>query len=279
MAERPAENLVRACTLIEKAAKRGAKIICLPELFRTRYFPQQARPRRGSPLEAAKKNIRAWSEAVPGDTTQILSSMARRLRVVIVAPLYERDRRGRLFNSAVVLDADGKHLPTYRKVHLPHDPLFWERDYFKAGDTYRVYRTRYATFAVLICYDQWFPEAARQVVLAGADLIFYPTAIGTIKGYVSPDGDWHEAWETIQRSHAITNGVHVAAVNRVGVEGRLKFWGQSFVCDAFGRVIKRAGALNEEIVIARLDLAHNKRIREGWGFLKHLRPDTYRAYR
>lgn len=268
MSERPADNMSRACKFVEQAARRGARIVCLPELFRTRYFPQ--RPRR---------NGRLLSESIPGESTGVFSVLAKRHRIVIVAPLYERDHQGKLFNSAAVLDADGTLLPTYRKIHLPHDPLFWERDYFKPGDVYRVYRTRYATFAVLICYDQWFPEAARQVVLAGADLIFYPTAIGTIRGYRSPDGDWHNAWETVQRGHAIANGVHVAAVNRVGVEGKLKFWGQSFVCDAFGQLVKRADSRREEVVIARLDLSRNKRIRDGWGFLKHLRPETYRAYR
>jgi agmatine deiminase len=157
------------------------------------------------------------------------------------------------------------------------DPLFYEKNYFHPGaGGYPVYRTRFATLAALICYDQWFPEAARMATLAGAEVIFYPTAIGTIVGHRSRDGDWHDAWETVMRGHAIANGVHVVAVNRVGREGRLRFWGQSFACDSFGKVLKRASAAKEEVMLAKLDLSHNQRVREGWGFLRNLRPETYR---
>jgi agmatine deiminase len=167
-------------------------------------------------------------------------------------------------------------------MHIPQDPLFYEKNYFAPGDIdskgggWRVYRTAFATFAVLICYDQWFPEAARAATLAGAGIIFYPTAIGNVVGYRSADGDWHDAWETVMRGHAIANGVHVVAVNRVGREDRLRFWGQSFACDSFGKVLKRASATREEVMIAKLDLSHNKRIREGWGFLRNRRPEAYR---
>jgi agmatine deiminase len=141
-----------------------------------------------------------------------------------------------------------------------------------------VYRTSFASFAVLICYDQWFPEAARMAALAGAEIIFYPTAIGRIVGYNSPDGDWHDAWETVMRGHAIANGIHVVAVNRVGREDRLRFWGRSFACDSFGKVLQRASAVREEVLVTRLDLSHNRRIREGWGFFRNRRPDTYQFH-
>jgi agmatine deiminase len=175
-----------------------------------------------------------------------------------------------------VIDEDGRLLDTYRKTHIPHDPLFYEQDYFQSGGSgYRLYRTRHAVFSVLICYDQWFPEAARGCVLLGAEIIFYPTAIGWIKGEHPAEGDWHDAWETVQRSHAIANGVHVASVNRAGHEGRLHFWGSSFVCDAFGKVLDRASGEKGEVLVATLDLNQNMTVREGWGFLKNRRPDTY----
>jgi agmatine deiminase len=182
----------------------------------------------------------------------------------------------------VVIDERGRLLPTYRKMHIPQDPLFYEKNYFDPGGVdpgsrgWRVYKTKFATFAVLICYDQWFPEAARMATLAGAEIIFYPTAIGNVVGYRSADGDWHDAWETVMRGHAIANGVHVVAVNRVGREEKLRFWGQSFACDSFGKILKRAGAASEEVMVAKLDLAHNRRIREGWGFLRNRRPDAYK---
>ena len=155
---------------------------------------------------------------------------------------------------------------------------FYEKNYFEAGDSgYSVYKTQYARVGVLICYDQWFPEPARINALKGAEIIFYPTAIGWIKGYTSSDGDWHDAWKTVQRAQAIMNGVHVAAVNRVGEEGQLKFWGGSFVCDSFGKVLKEASDTNEEVLVVKVDLSKNKEIQEGWGFLKNRRPDTYNS--
>ncbi|HMK16526.1 MAG TPA: agmatine deiminase family protein, partial [Methanomicrobiales archaeon] len=166
-------------------------------------------------------------------------------------------------------------LPPYRKVHVPHDPLFYEKHYFVPGDRYRVYDTPHARFAVLVCYDQWFPEAARAVALMGAEIIFYPTAIGWPPGEgMPPEGDWSEAWEAVQRGHAIANGVHVAAVNRTGREGDLLFWGGSFAADAFGNVLSRAGE-EEEVLIVDLDLSLNRVVREGWGFFRNRRPDTY----
>lgn len=256
-------NMEKAADMIKKAAKKGAQIICLQELYRTTYFPQ-----------AEKKDVARLAETIPGDSTDLFSGMAKELGIVIIVPIFEKAGRD-YYNSAVVVDAEGKLLDTYRKIHVPHDPLFYEKNYFKDGDAgYRVYKTSYASFSVLICYDQWFPEAARIATLKGADILFYPTAIGLIKGTLPLDS-WDDAWETIQRSHAIANGVHVAAVNRVGEEGELKFWGASFVCDSFGKVLKRASKKNEEILIGKLDLSKNKEIQESWGFLRNRRPDTY----
>jgi len=258
-------NLKKTITRIKEAAKRNARIICLQELFGTVYFPQD---KKNSAFKSA--------ETIPGKTTNVLSDLAKELNVVIIVPMFEKDSKGKYYNSVVVIDSDGKLMDTYRKIHIPHDPLFYEKSYFKPGNLgYRIYKTKYGRIGILICYDQWFPEAARILALKGADIIFYPTAIGWIKGHTSSDGDWHDAWETVQRAHAIASGVHVAAVNRVGEEGRLNFWGQSFVCGPFGKVLKRASSIKEEVLVARVDFSKNKRIQKGWGFLKNRRPDTY----
>jgi agmatine deiminase len=265
VSEDQAKNLEKALRLVRRAARGGAKIVCLPELFRSRYFPQTRR---------AKKEL--YAEAVPGETTRAFSRLARELAVVIVVPLYERSRGGRLYNSAVVVDADGRLLSTYRKLHIPHDPLFYEQDYFAPGDRgFIVYKTRYAAFSVLICFDQWFPEAARACALKGAELLFYPTAIGEVAGQRPREGDWRDSWVTIQRAHAIANSVHVAAVNRTGREGRLRFWGTSFVADAFGKVLKIAPRDKEKVLLCRVDLSSNKPVRDGWGFMRNRRPDRY----
>jgi len=272
----PGANLRHAERLIRLAARKGAQIICLPELFRTVYFPQRK-----------QADVSRFAEPIPGESTRTFSGLAKELGTVLIAPVFERAGKGsggekhaRFYNSAAVIDERGRLLPTYRKLHLPQDPLFYEQNYFSPGDRgYRIYKTKFAAFAVLICYDQWFPEAARIATLRGAEIIFYPTAIGNVVGYRSPDGDWHDAWETVMRGHAIANGVHVVAVNRVGREDRLRFWGQSFACDSFGRILKRAGAAKEEVLVTKLDLSHNRRIREGWGFLRNRRPDTYRDIR
>ncbi len=257
-------NLGKAVRLARAAARKGAQIICLPELYRTIYFPQ-----------FKKQGARHYAETVRGQSFARLAEIARDFGVVIIAPIYERSGRS-YYNTALVIDEQGRLRPPYRKTHIPFDKYFYEKNYFRRGDTgYRVYKTKFATFAVLICYDQWFPEAARTVVLRGAEIIFYPTAIGYIAGYKSPDGDWHDAWETVMRGHAIANGVHIVAVNRTGREGRLQFWGQSFVSGAFGKILARAGANREQILITKINLAHNKRIREGWGFLRNRWPDTY----
>jgi len=250
---------------VEEAAAKGAQIVCLQELYRLRYFPQKEH-----------QNAQNLAETVPGESTRVFSELAKKLGIVIIVPLFERHQNGKFYNSAVVIDADGALLDTYRKLHVPQDPLFYEQNYFEAGDLgYKVYQTAYANIGVLICYDQWFPEAARVNTLLGADIIFYPTAIGYIKGNAQEDGDWHDAWRTVQRGHAIANGVHVAAVNRVGEEGQLRFWGGSFVCDSFGEILGEASSEKEEVLIVTVDLSLNKRIRDGWGFLVNRRPDTY----
>lgn len=258
-------NMQNTIVKIREAAKNGAQIICLQELYRTMYFPTDE-----------KTDVTKLAEPIPGETTTTLSSLAKELNVIIIAPIFEVDSLGKHYNTAVVIGSDGKIMGSYRKMHIPHDPFFYEKNYFDVGDTgYQVFRAGNLSFGVLICYDQWFPEAARTLTLQGADLIFYPSAIGYLEGDPLSYEDWHYSWENIQRSHAIANGVHVASVNRVGTEGKIRFWGASFVCDAFGRMIKRASTENEEVVVATLDISQNKRIQEGWGFLRNRLPATY----
>jgi agmatine deiminase len=257
-------NLKRTVEKVRDAASKGAQIVCLQELFRTRYFPQWD-----------QKDASVLAESIPGQSTQAFSALAKELQIVIIVPIFEKDESG-FYNSAAVIDADGSLLPVYRKVHIPHDPLFYEQSYFTPGEEIRIYDTRYARFAALICYDQWFPEAARAAALGGADIIFYPTAIGWIKGEEDPaEGDWHDAWETVQRGHAIANSVYVAAANRVGREEDLVFWGSSFVCDPFGKILARASSSDEETLVVELDLSMNESVREGWGFFRNRRPDLY----
>ena len=258
-------NLNKTAILIEQAAKRGAKIICLQELYRAVYFPQ---------YKKADKDF--YAETVPGESTRVFSILAKKYGVIIIAPVFEK-RKEKYFNSAVVIDHTGRLMPTYDKVHIPQDPLFYEKNYFERGESgYKVYNTKFGKIAVLICFDQWFPEAARAVALLGAEIIFYPTAIGYIAGEKSFEGDWHDAWETVMRGHAIANSVNVVAVNRVGREDKLKFWGQSFITDSFGKVLKRASGSKEEVLIGKLDLSMNKKIREAWGFFRNRRTDTYK---
>ncbi|MDQ3076189.1 MAG: carbon-nitrogen hydrolase [bacterium] len=261
-------NIEKTVKLVEHAAKGGAQIICLQELYNTPYFPQY----QGLDKEA-------FTESIPGNSTEVFAKIAKQYGVVIIVPIYEKakDKNGKVeyHNSAVVIDEKGKLLETYRKIHIPHDPGFYEKEYFKESDSgYKIYKTKFATFAVLICFDQWFPEAARTARLGGAEIIFYPTAIGNVMGYKAED-DWHDAWEVMQRSHAIANSLYVVAVNRVGTEGKIKFFGQSFVASPFGKVIKRAGEDKEEMLLAKLDLERNKLVAEDWGFLRNRRPDTY----
>ena len=262
-----ADNMKKTIERIEEASRKGAQIVCLQELYRTKYFPQKK-----------KQDVNKLAETIPGESTRAFSELAKKKKIVIIAPLFEKASNGKYYNLAAIIDANGKILGSYRKVHIPNDQFFHEKNYFEQGDQgYCVHKTQYARVGVLICYDQWFPEPARINALKGAEIIFYPTAIGWIKGHTSSDGDWHDAWKTVQRAHAIANGIHVAAVNRVGEEGQLKFWGGSFVCDSFGKVLKEASDTNEEALVVKVDLSKNKKIQEGWGFLKNRRPDTYNS--
>jgi agmatine deiminase len=258
-------NVAKTVKMVEEASKKGARIIALQELFQTPYFPQWE-----------KENRDDYAETSGGFTVGEIRKTAKRLGVTIIVPFYEK-KGGKYFNSAVVIDRNGKSLGKYHKVHIPHDPGFYEKKYFEMGESgYKIFKADGVKFAVLICYDQWFPEAARMARLKGAEIIFYPTAIGNIIDY-DEEGDWHDAWETVQRGHAISNSVYVAAVNRVGREGNIKFFGKSFISDPFGKVLKRASATREEIVLAKLDLDRNAFYAEGWGFLRNRRPDTYES--
>lgn len=260
-------NLKKTVEMVELAAKKGAQIICLQELFRTPYFPQK----RG-----VKKD--KYAETIPGETTQFMGDLAKKLSIELIVPIFENAKDGSYYNTAVVFNTDGKILGKYHKIHIPQDPGFYEKDYFEASTAgYKIFKTKFATFAVLICYDQWFPEAARAARLAGAQIIFYPSAIADIIDYDPPEGNWQDAWETVMRGHAIANSVPIAAVNRVGVEGKSDFFGSSFVCDAFGKILKRASKNSEEVVVTQVDLAMNKYISDDWGFMRNRRLDTYKS--
>jgi N-carbamoylputrescine amidase len=262
----PGANLERALHRVEAAARSGARIVCLPELFRSRYFPQREEP-AGFDL----------AEPVPGPTTEALSKLAAAHDVAIVASVFERRAEGIYHNTAAAIDAGGRLLGLYRKMHIPDDPLYYEKFYFTPGDLgFQSFATRYARVGTLVCWDQWFPEAARLTALAGAQILVYPTAIGwQFDEGEAVDAAQHEAWETAQRAHAIANGVFVAAVNRVGLEDGIRFWGQSFVADPFGRVLARASADAEETLLVECDLAAIERVRREWPFLRDRRIDAY----
>ena len=265
VSENIASNVKRTVKLIEQAAKKGAKIVALQELFQTPYFPQ-----------SKHKNKDNYAESILGFTMKTMKETAKRLKIALIVPFYEKNK-GKYFNTACVINKNGKLLGQYHKIHIPHDPGFYEKEYFKQGELgYKIFTIDKVKFSVLICYDQWFPEAARIAKLAGAEIIFYPTAIGNILPDNASEGDWHDAWETVQRGHAIANSVYVAAINRVGTEGQTQFFGQSFISDSFGKIIKRGSKNNEEVIIAKLDLRKNKFIEESWGFMRNRRPDTYK---
>jgi N-carbamoylputrescine amidase len=217
------------------------------------------------------------AETIPGPSTEALGKLARDNEVVIVASLFEKRSAGIYHNSAVIIDADGSIAGKYRKMHIPDDPLYYEKFYFAPGDLgFPSFQTRYAKIGALVCWDQWFPEAARLASLDGAQILFYPTAIGWIPNEPRAVAENQRiAWEVIQRSHAVANGVYVAAVNRVGREGKLRFWGRSFVAGPFGEVVARAGGVREEILIAKCDLAKIEETRQGWPFLRDRRIDAY----
>lgn len=266
----PAENLKKTVERITEAANRGAQIVCTQELFRSQYFCQ-----------SEDHDNFALAESIPGPTTEALSALAREREIVIIASLFERRAPGLYHNTAVVIDADGTLLGKYRKMHIPDDPLFYEKFYFTPGDLgFKTFQTRYANVGTLVCWDQWFPEAARLTALQGAEILFYPTAIGWHPSEKAQYGERQQAsWETIQRSHAIANGVYVAAVNRVGHEGAgdggIEFWGHTFVSDPSGQVIAQAGEQNEEVLIVKVDLAKVETARTHWPFFRDRRIDAY----
>ena len=267
----PRANLKKALALAERAAARGARIICTQELFLSQYFCQ-----------SEDYGNFALAEPVPGPATQAFQRLAKRLRVVVVASLFEKRANGLYHNTAAVIDADGSLLGAYRKMHVPDDPLYYEKFYFTPGDTgFRAWDTKYARIGVLICWDQWFPEAARLTALKGAEILFFPTAIGWHPGEKAALGArQHDAWETVQRSHAVANGCFVAACNRIGLErpaggDGIEFWGQSFVAGTSGELLARAAPDREEIVLASVDLADVDETRTHWPFLRDRRIDAY----
>jgi N-carbamoylputrescine amidase len=273
----PEQNLERALDHVRDAASRGAQIICLPELFQTQYFCQRE--------DTALFDL---AEQIPGPTTSKLSGLAKQLKIVLIASLFEKRAAGVYHNTAVMFDADGTLLGLYRKMHIPDDPLYYEKYYFTPGDLgFRAFDTSVGRIGTLVCWDQWYPEGARITAMQGAHVLFYPTAIGWHPSEKAEFGAaQHDAWRTIQRAHAIANGVYVAVVNRVGLEtgdirgssapgAGLEFWGRSFLCDPFGRVIAEASHDHEEILVGEVDLKHLEETRRNWPFLRDRRIDSY----
>ncbi len=259
-------NTDKALQRVADAAARGARIVCLQELFRSEYFCQAE--------DAARFDL---AEPIPGPTSAALAEAARRHDIAIVGSLFERRAPGLYHNTAVIHDADGSLAGIYRKMHIPDDPLYYEKYYFTPGDLgFRAQRLRDATIGTLVCWDQWYPEGARLTALAGAEILFYPTAIGWHPAEKAEFGAaQHQAWETIQRAHAIANGVFVAVPNRVGREGNLEFWGGSFIADPFGRILAKASHDQEEILVVDCDLGLIEETRRNWPFLRDRRIDAY----
>ena len=266
----PQANLDHAVEKIREAAAKGAQIVCLQELFRSQYFCREEDAR-----------LFDLAESIPGPSTAVLCPLAAELGVVIIASLFEKRATGLYHNTAAIIDADGTLLGIYRKMHIPDDPLFFEKFYFTPGDLgFRAFDTKFGRIATLVCWDQWYPEAARLAALTGAKILFYPTAIGWHPAEKAELGAaQHDAWRTAQRAHAIANGIYVAAVNRIGFEGTpengLEFWGASFVSDPFGRVLAEASHDREEILIVDCDVKQMEETRRGWPFLRDRRIDAY----
>lgn len=268
----PDENLKRAVTKIEEAAEHGAQLVCLPELFRSQYFCQSE--------DHEAFNL---AEPVPGPTTQALGQVAQKHKLVIIAPVFERRAPGIYHNSAAIIDANGETVGLYRKMHIPDDPAYYEKFYFTPGDLgFRAFDTTVGRISTLICWDQWYPEGARLAALHGASILFYPTAIGWHPHEKAQYGKaQREAWQTVQRGHAIANGIYVAAVNRVGFErpvnssAGIEFWGSSFIADPQGVLLAEASVDKEETLLAEIDLEHLEEIRRNWPFLRDRRIDAY----
>lgn len=266
----PTQNLAKAVERIRDAARLGAQVVCLQELFKSQYFCRSE--------DAATFDL---AEPIPGESTEAIQRVARECGVAVVASLFERRAAGLYHNTAAVIDADGSLLGLYRKMHIPDDPLYYEKFYFTPGDLgFRHFDTRYGRIAVLVCWDQWYPEAARLASLSGASVLFYPTAIGWHPHEKAVFGEaQRDAWVTIQRGHAIANGIYVAAANRTGFEGSpsdgLEFWGSSFVSDPFGRILAEAPVDQEHILIATIDPRLQEDVRRNWPFLRDRRIDAY----
>ncbi len=264
--EEPVANMKKAINGIRTAAAKGANIVCLQELFRSLYF-------------CVKEEYKVFglAEPIPGDSTIQFQSLAKELSVVIIAPLFEKRAEGVYHNSAAIIDADGSYLGKYRKMHIPDDPSFYEKFYFTPGDLgFKSWKTKFGTIGVLICWDQWYPEAARLTALSGAEILFYPTAIGWADDEESKTREEQfQAWQMIQRSHAIANGIPVVAVNRVGKEGNLKFWGASFVANTLGELVFQSSHDKEEVNVVDIDLNRSNVTRTHWPFLRDRRIDAY----
>ena len=267
----PRQNLKQTLSLATRAARQGVQIICTQELFRSPYFCQSE----------DHENFKL-AESIPGPTTDAFCKLAKKHQVVVIASLFEKRAAGVYHNTAAVIDADGSLLGIYRKMHIPDDPLFYEKFYFTPGDLgFKTWQTRYAKLGVLICWDQWYPEAARLTALQGAEILFYPTAIGWHPSEKAASGArQHDAWEIIQRSHAVANGCYVAVANRIGLEtpvggDGIEFWGQSFIAGTSGEILAKAGVDREEILLAPVDLASVDRTRTHWPFLRDRRIDAY----
>lgn len=265
----PQENLEKGIVKIREAAAKGAQIICLQELFTSLYF-----------CDVEDYDNFKLAEPIPGPSTEALSAIAKELGIVIIASLFEKRAQGIYHNTTAVLDADGSYLGKYRKMHIPDDPAYYEKFYFTPGDLgYKVFKTKYGTIGVLICWDQWYPEGARITALMGAEILFYPTAIGWATSQdEATNNEQFNAWQTIQRSHAVANGVHVVSVNRVGLEqnGAMKFWGGSFIANPFGRILLQASHDNEEVHVLPVDLGKTDSYRTHWPFLRDRRIDSYK---
>lgn len=261
-----AENLAKAIEQIRVAAAKGAQIVCLQELFTSLYF-----------CDVEDHDNFLLAEAIPGPSTDALSPVAKELGVVIIASLFEKRAQGLYHNTTAVIDADGSYLGKYRKMHIPDDPGFYEKFYFTPGDTgYRIFETKFAKIGVLICWDQWYPEAARITALMGAEILFYPTAIGwATTQEEATNVEQYNAWQTIQRSHAVANGIPVVSVNRVGFEADMKFWGGSFICNPFGTLLYKASHEDEETVVTDVNLEKSEYYRTHWPFLRDRRIDSY----
>jgi N-carbamoylputrescine amidase len=270
MSAEPKDNLKKAVSMLEKAASQGVEVACLPELFMSQYFCQK--------IDSAYFDL---AESVDGPTIQALSQVAKKNKMAIVASIFEKAANGLYFNTAVIIDNDGKNLGHYRKMHIPHDPLFEEKYYFTPGDLgYKAFDTAPGRIGTLVCWDQWYPEGARLTAMQGANVLFYPTAIGWHPKEKAEFGEAQvSAWETIQRSHAIANGVYVAAVNRVGHEvivgDGLEFFGHSFIADPFGRILAMGSHDKEEILTAKVDPALIEYTRRNWPFFRDRRVDAY----